>query len=140
MESSAQRKSQGLHISLWIAQGILALMFLMAGFMKSTSPIDELSKNVPWAIDVPEWLLRFIGASEFLAALGLILPSILKIKPRLTPVAASALATVMVLAIFFHVSRSEFPAIGFNAAIGAVAIFIAWGRFAKEPILPKGQI
>ena len=113
-------------------------MFLMAGFMKSTTPIDQLAVDVPWAKDVPEWLVRFIGISEFLGAVGLLPPSILRIKPKLTPMAAVGLVTVMVLAIIFHISRSEFPAIGFNLGLGAIAAFIARGRFTKVPILPKG--
>lgn len=136
--NSTEKKPQVLNISLWIAQILLGLMFLMAGFMKSTTPIDQLAVDVPWAKDIPEWLVRFIGISEFLGAVGLLLPSILRIKPKLTPIAAVGLVTVMVLAIIFHISRSEFPAIGFNLGLGAIAAFIAWGRFAKVPILPKG--
>lgn len=135
---STEKKPQALNISLWIAQIVLGLMFLMAGFMKSTTPIDQLAVDVPWAKDIPEWLVRFIGISEFLGAVGLLLPSILRIKPKLTPVSAVGLVTVMVLAIIFHISRSEFPAIGFNLGLGAIAAFIAWGRFTQVPILPKG--
>lgn len=135
---STEKKPQVLNISLWIAQIVLGFMFLMAGFMKSTTPIAQLAVDVPWAKDIPEWLVRFIGISEFLGAVGLLLPSILRIKPKLTPVSAVGLVTVMVLAIIFHISRSEFPAIGFNLGLGAIAAFIAWGRFTKVPILPKG--
>ena len=122
---------------LWILQILLAGMFLMAGFMKTTSPIAELSKTMPWSKDIPEALVRFIGASEFLGGVGLVLPSILRIKPILTPLAAAGIATIMVLAVFFHISRGETPAIGFNLTIGVVAAFIAWGRFGKAAIPAK---
>lgn len=89
-----QQRSKALHITLWIAQVILAAMFLMSGFMKLSQPIDQLSKMLPWAAQVPEALVRFIGVAEILGAVGLILPSLLRIQPKLTPIAAVGLALV----------------------------------------------
>lgn len=43
---TATNKSKSLHISLWVAQVVLAVMFLMAGAMKSTQPIEELAKSM----------------------------------------------------------------------------------------------
>ncbi len=138
MKQQPQR-SKALHITLWIAQVLLAAMFLMSGFMKLSQPIDELSKMLPWASQVSESLVRFIGAAEVLGALGLILPSLLRIQPKLTPIAAVALAVVMLLAAIFHISRGETPAIGMNFVLIAIAAFIAWGRFKKAPIAPKSN-
>jgi hypothetical protein len=53
------------HIGLWVAQGLLALAFLMAGAMKTFTPIDQLGQKMPWVTDVPK-LVRFIGISELL--------------------------------------------------------------------------
>ena len=131
------QRSKALHITLWVAQVALALMFLMAGFMKLAQPIEELAKSLPWASQVPEAFVRFIGLSELLGGLGLILPAALRIKPVLTPWAAVGLAVVMVLASGFHVSRGESSVIGMNFILAAVAVFIAWGRFKKAPIYPK---
>src|SRR5215218_5810365 len=102
LKIQAGRPSQALHIALWIVQVILAAMFLMAGFMKATQPIEQLSAMVPWARQVPLALVRFIGISEFLGAVGLVLPSLLRIKPQLTPWAATGIAAIMVLALIFH--------------------------------------
>lgn len=129
--------SKAFNIILWIAQVVLGGMFIMAGIMKSTTPLTELTPQLPWAADMPELLVRFIGVSELLGGLGLLLPSLLKIKPVLTPVAAVGLAVVMVFAIIFHITRSEFPAIGFNIILALLAAFIAWGRFKKAPISAK---
>lgn len=126
-----------LNIILWIAQVVLAGMFIMAGFMKTTTPIEQLSASLPWAKDVPAWLVRFIGVSEFLGALGLILPSLLKIKPILTPVAALGIIAIMVMAAFFHVSKSEFQGVAFTVILAMVAAFICWGRWKKVPIKSK---
>ena len=132
-----RQRSKALHITLWIAQVILAAKFLMSGFMKLSQPIDQLSKMLPWAAQVPEALVRFIGVAEVLGAIGLILPSLLRIQPKLTPIAAVGLALVMLFAVVFHISRGETPMIGMNFILIAIAAYIAWGRFKKAPITPK---
>jgi uncharacterized membrane protein YphA (DoxX/SURF4 family) len=129
--------SKVMHISLWVVQALLAAMFLMAGANKLFQPITELSKMLPWAAQVPEALVRFIGISELLGGLGLIVPSILRIKPVLTPAAAIGLALVMLFASIFHISRGEMSVIGMNFILMALALFVAWGRMKKAPILPK---
>ena len=132
----SEQNSKTLHIALWVAQVVLGAMFLMAGFMKSTQPIEELSKSMPWTADMPS-LTRFIGVSEALGALGLLLPSLLRIKPGLTPLAAYGLALVMLLAAIFHITRAEYSAIGINVVLMSIALFIAWGRSKKAVIHPK---
>jgi putative oxidoreductase len=128
------QNSKILNITLWVAQVVLGGMFLMAGIMKISSPIEELSVTVIWAKDLPLLVVRFIGAAELSGALGLLLPSLFRIKPLLTPTAAFGLVIIMTMAAIFHITRSEFPAIAFNATLGIVATFIAWGRFKKVPI------
>jgi putative oxidoreductase len=133
----APAPSKVLNIALWLAQLVLALMYGMAGVMKTTQPIAELSKTVPWSKDVPEMLVRFIGACELAGALGLVLPAATRILPILTPLAATALASVMFLATAFHVSRGEFQYLSFTLGLFAAAAFIAWGRYVKAPIAPR---
>jgi putative oxidoreductase len=123
-----------MNISLWIAQGLLATMFLMAGIMKATQPIEQLAASLPWVTTAPVWLVRFIGISELLGAIGLILPSLLRIQPKLTVYAAVGIIIIMLLAIVFHGSKGEFAAIGMNLILAFAAAFVAWGRTKKEPI------
>jgi uncharacterized membrane protein YphA (DoxX/SURF4 family) len=131
------KKTQPLNIAFWLSQAIPAVMFIMAGIMKTTSPMDQLAISLPWTKDVPELLVRFIGLCEFTAAIGLLLPSILRIKPILTPFAATGLIAIMVSASVFHISRGEYSVLGLNAIIAVIAIFIMWGRFKKIPIKPR---
>lgn len=131
------KTSKAMHISLWIVQVLLAAMFLMSGFMKASMPVEKLSAMLPWATSVPVALIKFIGLSELLGGLGLILPSLLRIKPTLTIWAGFGLATIMLLAIPFHISRGETPLIGMNAMFMVLSLFVAWGRSKKAPILPK---
>lgn len=131
------QNSKTLKISLWIAQVLLAAMFLMAGAMKSTQPIEQLATTLPWVKEVPVGLVRFIGISEFLGAIGLILPSLLRIQPKLTVWAAFGIATIMLLAAIFHISKGQLSVIGINIIIGLIAVFIGWGRAKKAPIHSK---
>lgn len=121
-----------MNTALWITQGILAAMFAMAGVMKSTQPIDKLLKSgVTWADRFPLTTVRTIGLSELLGALGLILPLLLNIAPVLTPIAASALAFVQLMAIFHHAKHKESKAIVFNIVLLSLAAFVAYGRFTS---------
>lgn len=123
--------SKGLNISLWIAQLLLAAMFIMAGSMKLFQSIEELSKMLPWVSGTPSGLVRFIGLSELLGGFGLVLPILLKIKPVLTPIAALGLGLIQVLAAIFHISRGENQVIGMNILLLILTLFIVWGRMKK---------
>ena len=131
-----QQKSKGLNVSLWIAQGLLAAAFGMAGFMKITTPIEQLAQNgMGFVNNYSEGMVRFIGIAELLAAIGLILPTALRIFPILTPIAASALGLVMILAAQYHFTHNE--SILANIIFMFLAVFIAWGRFKKATIQQK---
>lgn len=122
-----------MNIALWIVQVLLAGMFLMAGVMKAFQ-YERAKASLPWVKDVPRGVVRFIGISELLGGLGLLLPAITGILPWLTPLAAAGLALTMLLAIGFHASRREPPAIGFNAVLLILAAFVAYGRFMVVPL------
>ena len=130
-------KPKVLDVVLWVAQITLALMFLAAGFAKIIKPLNDLATTMSFVAHVPAALVRFIGISEFLGGVGLILPGLLRIKPRLTPWAATGIAAIMLLAFIFNLYLKEFQAIGANVIIGAIATFIMWGRFKMIPIEPR---
>ena len=136
MTAKLVKRSKAWHVSLWIAQILLAGMFLMVGFMKTFTPLVELSQMVPLAAEMPA-LIRFIGISELAGGLGLLLPAALRIRPQLTAVAAAALALVMLLAIIFHIVRGEFSSIGTPIGLVILATIVAWGRVRKAPIAPR---
>ena len=137
IKMTQQKNNKALNIGLWIAQGLLAIMFIMAGVMKATQPIEELAVSLPWVTSSPVSLIRFIGISELLGGLGLLIPGIFRFKPFLTIWAALGLAIIMVLAAIFHASKGEYSAIITNILIMGIALFIAWGRSKKAPILSK---
>jgi putative oxidoreductase len=139
MENSNQKSSRTLNVILWIAQLLLAAMFLMAGFMKVATPVDQLAATLPWAVQIPEALVKIIGVSEVLGALGLLLPSALRIMPQLTVLASRALIVLMILALAFHLFRGEFSATVTNVVLGSIAFFVAWGRSKKAVIHARAQ-
>ncbi|MFI9772665.1 DoxX family protein [Streptomyces sp. NPDC052415] len=118
-----------MNVFLWIVQAVLAAMFAMAGVMKSTQPKEKLAEKLPWVADVSPATVRFIGIVELAAALGLILPAATGIAPVLTPLAATGLAVVMLLAALTHARRKENGAIAFNTVLLVLAALVAWGRF-----------
>lgn len=125
------------NIALWIVQTVLALLFLMAGFQKAFRPLDVAAQTINWVADVPPALVRFIGISELLAVLGLILPSVTRIQPRLTIFAAIGFALIMVFAMIFHISRGEFFALPINTAFFVLSAFVAYGRWKWAPIASR---
>ncbi|MFC3812240.1 DoxX family protein [Lacihabitans lacunae] len=132
-----QKSTKVLNIVLWVLQVVFAGMFIMAGFSKVAQSPEELVQMLPWVADVPAGLVKFIGVSELLGGIGLLLPALLKIKPELTSYAAYGLAVVMLLAAFFHGSRGEFSAIGTNVVIGGILAYVGWARIKKAPIAAK---
>jgi putative oxidoreductase len=121
-----------MNIALWIAQGLLAAMYLMAGSMKAFQP-DKVRGNpqMTWAKDRSDGFIRFVGTAELLGALGLILPLVTGILPWLTPLAAIGLLIIQLLAIFTeHLPKKEYNVIPINVVLIAISLFIALGRWA----------
>jgi uncharacterized membrane protein len=134
----ASENGPALNVALWAAQGLLALAFAIAGWIKLTMPIATLVSRLPWTTDTPVVMIRFIGAAELAGALGLLLPSLTRVAPSLTPVAASGLTTVMALAAALHVYRGELGVVLlWPALLGPLASFVAWGRLRHAAIAPR---
>ncbi|MCU1277807.1 MAG: hypothetical protein JWM53_1353 [bacterium] len=121
-------KEANLNLALWIVQIVVGAMFLLAGVMKSTQPIDQLAKRMKWVPALSPSTVRFIGISELAGGLGLIVPWATGIAPILTPIAAAALVVVMILAVGLHIKRHEWPEIVPGLVLGGLSAFVAWGR------------
>jgi len=119
-----------MNAALWIIQGLLAAMFTTAGIMKSTQPKEKLQKQLPWVNDFSSGTVRFIGLSELLGAIGLIVPWLTGIAPILTPVSATGFCIIMVLATnIVHLKKGEYKGVATNIFIFLLAAFVAFGRF-----------
>jgi putative oxidoreductase len=135
--ATSAARSKALHVALWVVQVLLAAAFAMAGFLKTTTPIADLAKEMSVPRVLGEGMTRFIGVSELAAAVGLVLPALTRIRPMLTPLAAAALVVVMVLAAGYHVIQGEYQGLPVVAVLGGLAAFVAWGRFRAAPIDAK---
>lgn len=125
---------------LWALQILWGFFFAGSGFGKVLLYDGALYADAPravaWYAAVPQPLIVFIGVCEVLGGVGLILPAITRVKPKLTPLAAAGLALTMVLAASFHIVRGEYALVPANLVLGGVAAFIAVGRSNQRPIAP----
>jgi uncharacterized membrane protein YphA (DoxX/SURF4 family) len=122
-----------MNIALWVVQVLLAFAFVAAGVMKSTQPISKLSTSLAWTGQVSPGLVRFIGVSELLGGIGLLLPALTGVLPWLTPLAAACLALVMLLGAGFHIMRKEYNTMAPSVVLFLLALFVAYGRFVLAP-------
>ena len=120
-----------MNIALWIAQGLLAAVFLFAGGMKLVMPIDEMMKQMP--IPLPGWFVQFTGIVEVLGAIGVILPWLLGIRPGLTPLAAAGLVIVMIGATAYTLAAGQVAPALISLMVGILAAFVAYGRWRLTP-------
>jgi len=122
-----------LNFCLWFDQVFLFLCFGMPGVMKTMLPMAPLNLGLPWAAYLPGELVRVIGIFEFLCAVGVLLPAITGLMVKLVPVSAAGLTAMVALAVAFHVWRGELSVIQTQIVLGAMAAFVAWGRFHFLP-------
>jgi uncharacterized membrane protein YphA (DoxX/SURF4 family) len=125
--------------ALWTLQIVLAVVFGAAGLMKLVVPIATLAAQDPWIGDAPG-LIHFIGVAEIAGAIGVIVPAATRILPLLTPLAAAGLTAIMILATAFNASRGDWWSIALTVPLGALAAFVAWGRFRRAPIASRHRI
>ncbi|HMF58109.1 MAG TPA: DoxX family protein [Pyrinomonadaceae bacterium] len=111
--------------ALWIVQVLLALIFLFTGGIKLILPLDALKGPIP----LPGLFLRFIGVTEVLGALGLILPGLLRIRRGLTPLAAAGLVIIMAGATVLTLVGGDVKLALIPLVVGLLSAFVAYGRW-----------
>lgn len=122
-----------MNILLWILQVLLGIYFIAVGMMYFFVPLD-LPQSMSWMYDLSPGLHYFIGTAETLGGLGLIMPGIVNVRTRLTPLAGAGLVLIMIGAVVWHAQRSEFQNIGLNLFLGVAVAFVAYGRWKLEPL------
>lgn len=126
--ATSVRQPRVLNAALWTAQVLIFIAFTLIGVMKLTMPVDRLAGLWVWPGQVPEPFLRTMGLIDLAGGLGILLPALTGIRPRLTVAAALGCTVLQVIAIIFHISRGEAAVTPFNFLLLALSAFILWGR------------
>lgn len=128
MNTTSPRRSKALHVTLWIVQILLGITFVGTGLWKLLTPIATLAAMIPWAGQSSPALLYSTAVFDLLGGLGVVLPTLTRIKPGLTVAAAIGCVALQGSAVVFHFSRGEAANTPFNFFLVALALFVAWGR------------
>jgi uncharacterized membrane protein YphA (DoxX/SURF4 family) len=123
--------------TLWVLQVLFAVFFFVTGHGKVFTPWDQL-QHIPWIDGVTPGLMIFIGWAEMIGAVGVLLPSVLRIQPKVAPVASAGLVLIMIIATVFHIVRGEMLLTIPCIVLGAIGSFIIYGRLRKSPIKARG--
>jgi putative oxidoreductase len=123
-----------MNMVLWILQVLLAAFFLWHGWLYVAPPAELVEMMNSFL--APGFRI-FIGVAELLAAAGLILPSVTRILPGLTPLAAAGLMMVVGSATVFHLSRGEIGSAITTAVLLVLVTFVAYMRWKVQPIAPR---
>jgi uncharacterized membrane protein YphA (DoxX/SURF4 family) len=118
---------------LWIAQILLAAIFLFTGvskllvFERVKGVVEARSNGIP--VGVSRGLAAFIGLAEIVGALGVVSPPSLLPGHLLIRLAAGGLALIMVLAGIYHIRRQDSAAPAVSLFL--LALFIIVGRWPR---------
>ena len=118
---------------LWVLQVLLAAAFFAHGMLFLTPPANMVEQMSI----IPRPFQIFLGTAEVLAAIGLTLPGITRIQPRLVPAAAAGLMIVMISATIWHIVRGEFSSAIITAILLALLTYVAYMRWKVMPIRPR---
>ena len=112
---------------LWIVQGLLAAMFLLAGVPKLVMSAAQMA--APGPIQLPVVFIRFIGVCEILGSIAMIVPTWTRIRPGLTPLGAAGLVIIMIGATIVNLVDGPAAAAVLTAMLGLMAAYVVWGRW-----------
>lgn len=124
-----------MNILLWIIQFLLAALFIFTGSMKFVMSGAQMNAQSPFFM--PSIFLHFIGVCEILGGIGLIVPSLLRIEPRLTSLAATGLAIIMAGATVITLMGPMKGMVVTPVVAFLLCIFVAYGRWRIAPVRPK---
>ncbi len=103
---------------IWILQGLIAFVFMFSGINKSYFDEGTLVQKGQTGVEgLPKWFIMFIGISEIIGAIALIVPMLLNKWTILTPISAICLGSIMLPAAYIHNKRKEPKNVAINFII-----------------------
>ncbi|MFC5679174.1 DoxX family protein [Aeromicrobium endophyticum] len=118
----------------WTLQGLLTVVFAGGGLYKLVTPYAEAVEQFG---DIPHGLLITASIFEMVGGLGVLLPSLTRVLPAVTVLAALGCALLQGAAVVFHVLEGDSGELALNVALIAVALGVAWIRWRVVPIRPR---
>ncbi|WP_137158281.1 DoxX family protein [Rhizobium sp. FKL33] len=116
-------------IALWVARALVAIPFFMASGLEGlSSPATLAEMDLVWIPGAPLWLVRLVAAVEGLAALGLILPGIVRLPGGLITASAAVLLVVQVTALGLDLAAGNPGDLPVKTVVLALTLFILWAR------------
>lgn len=128
--NTSKKGNTPMNLTLWIVQGLLAFAFIALGGLKlfAHEKFNAFTEKGGSA-EVPPGLVTLTAIADLAGGFGIVLPMAFGMAPFLTPWAALGLATMMLLAIGFHLR-------GHESFLGPIILFllsgfVAFGRFSR---------
>ncbi len=127
-----------MNILLWILQVVIAF-FCISGATWRLLNFEEAAKAIGSIAALPYSAWMAIAFFEIVCALCLIIPGLLKMKMKLTAMAAGALTIEMLLITALHVNYFGLAVTPTNPAmwtmmLSGMSAFVAYGRFVLKPL------
>lgn len=90
----------------------------------------------PWAAEYPA--LEIVTClADLVGGLGILLPSVTRIRPGLVLLAALGLCVLQAEAMMFHLSSGATRLATMNLVLLALSCFVLWGRGEAAPIVAR---
>lgn len=121
------------HIALWVARVLVAIpFFFAAGLEGLSSPATLAAMDLVWIPSAPLWLVRVVAGIEGLAALGLILPGLVRLPMGIVTVSALVLLVVQLAALGLDLVGVGMGDLPVKAVVLALTLFILWVRLRTQ--------
>jgi hypothetical protein len=117
-----------------VLQVLLALVFLAHGLLflfPPASMVEQMNASLSRGFQL------FLGIAEVMAALGLTLPGLTRIRPRLVSWASAGVMIIMIGATVYHIRRDEGSSALITALLLLLATLVAYTRWRVKPIPPR---
>lgn len=136
--SHPRQHAKAVRAALWLAQLLVSALFLSGAVMKLGMPRPDLARLMPWTGQVPSALVYGTGIVDALGGIGILLPSLTRIRPGLTGPAAIGCTALQICAFAFHVMRGDpAPAYLTNLVLMALSAFVVWGYRRPDLVVPR---
>jgi len=116
---------------LWVMQGLLAAMFILPGYGKINSSIEQHIADAHIKRGQSIIPIRILGIIEWLGCIGIIVPWVTNILPMLTPIASLGFALIMLAAMINHSRKKEYKMLLLLMPIFILAAVVAYCRFKQ---------